>query len=182
MRVLDPPIRARAAVAVRDRPRTLLVRAAGRDDVRDGVGGPALLRPRLEGPAARTADMNTLIAIGTGAAFAVFGRRHARAGRCSSTDGAPRRRLLRSGDHHHRAGAARQRDGGAREAQHHARACGSWRKLQPSTARVRRDGQRDRRPDRRGPHRRPGDRPARRAHPRRRRDHAAAAAPSTNRC
>ena len=81
--------------------------------------------------------MNTLIAVGTGAAFlyslvatvapAVLRRRRV-AGR-----------VLRSGDHHHRARAARQRDGSAGEAQT-TRALRQLAKLQPSSARVRRDG------------------------------------------
>jgi cation transport ATPase len=53
----------------------------------------------------RHADMNTLIALGTGAAFRVFRLGHARQ---------RRRRLLRGGDRNHRAGVARPHAGGTR--------------------------------------------------------------------
>ena len=129
----------------------------------------------------RTADMNTLIAIGTGAAF-LYSVAATLAPELFVDGRRPARRLLRSGHHHHRAGAARQRDGSARQAQHHARpapardaaavdarGCGATAASSDvpiAEVRVRR----------------PRDRAARRAHSGRRRDRAAAAAPSTNRC
>ena len=51
MRVLDPPLRARGAMALPIEPATLLVALLAATIVRDGVGRPPLLRPRLEGPA-----------------------------------------------------------------------------------------------------------------------------------
>ena len=95
--------------------------------VRHGLGGPALLLARVEGLRHGTADMNTLIAVGTGAAFSIrvvatVAPRAVRRGR-----GARARRLLRGGDHHHRARAARQRARGARQDARPRARCASWR-------------------------------------------------------
>ena len=73
----------------------------------------------------RTADMNTLVAVGTGAAFLYsVVATLAPAFFISARRGA--RPLLRGGDHHHRAHPHRQRARGAREAADVRRRCARW--------------------------------------------------------
>ena len=131
----------------------------------------------------RTADMNTLIAIGTGAAFLLFGR----GARCAPA--AVRARAGARPDVYYEAvmmiialvllGNAME----ARAKRNTTRALRQLAKLQPSTARVRRDGQR--RSTSPIADVRTGDlvivRPGERI-PVDGVDRAAAAAPSTNRC
>ena len=115
MRVLDPVLsralpglyailRARSpSGSSRSRPR------------RDGVGGPALLHPRLGRVPPPLADMNTLVAVGTGRRVRPVARRHPRAGLLHRPR-RPARRLLRGGRPHHRAHPRRQHARGARQA------------------------------------------------------------------
>ena len=125
MRVLDPPLRQASAVALCDRSGRadlclLLVATLRRDD----VGRAAFLRARLEGPSPphRRHEHADRHRHGRGLPLFRWPTIRTRAASC----GGVRRRVLRGGDHHHRAGAARQRDGSARQAQHHARAARSW--------------------------------------------------------
>ena len=70
MRVIDPPVQSRRAMAVRDRPRRRCSVAllAATVVVMAWAGRHFYVRA-WKGLRHRTADMNTLIAIGTGAAF-----------------------------------------------------------------------------------------------------------------
>ena len=69
MRVIDPPMRAVVPALYAVDPSRSALRPAGGHAVRDGLGRAPLLRARVGGGEHGTADMNTLIAVGTGAAF-----------------------------------------------------------------------------------------------------------------
>ena len=69
MRVVDPPLRTMTPWLYAIDPVALIYRAARRDRLRHDVGGRHFYVRAWKGLRHRTADMNTLIAIGTGAAF-----------------------------------------------------------------------------------------------------------------
>ena len=86
----------------------------------------------------RAADMNTLIAVGTGSAF-VYSVVATVAPTLFTSRGVAGRRVLRGGGRHHRAHPRRQRVRGARQDARTSSALRALAHLQPKTARVVRD-------------------------------------------
>ena len=139
MRVLDPPLRRLLPWLYAIDPADAALRAARRDDLRDGLGGPALLRPRVEGPAPPHGRHEHADRDRHRRGVRLFGRRDL-APELFVADGAP-------ADVYYEAviiiialvllGNAME----ARAKRNTTRALRQLAKLQPSTARVRRDGQ-----------------------------------------
>ena len=170
MRVLDPPMRAAAPWLYAIDPNTLSIALLAATVFVMAWAGRHFYVRAWKGLRHRTADMNTLIAIGTGAAFLYSVAATVAPGLFVDGRRAPRR-LLRGGDHHHRAGAARQRHGSAREDATPRAPCASWRSCSRPPRACGATARSSRRADRRGADRRPRDRPAGRTHPGRRRGH-----------
>ncbi len=156
------------AVALRARSARARLHAAGADGVRDGLGRPSVLRPRVGQRAARLGGHEHARRARHRRGIPLLAARDARA-RTLHQPGPAAGRVLRGGDHHHRARPRRPHARSAREASDIGRAPRADETPAADRARP------PRRPrngsaHRRRPPRRHRDRQARRTHARRRRD------------